>query len=143
MPAAKSKQPKAESLETVLAQAIKTKDQDLLSKVFQTTNESVIRRTVERLPQTAVLPLLSYTVERFQSNPSMALQLTTWIQASAPFRSLLSSSSLSFSVITAHLAFLMAVPDLPHALGPLYSVIQSRLAVYQNMLRLQGMTPHN
>jgi U3 small nucleolar RNA-associated protein 5 len=113
---------KVESIDAALIQALKTKDQDLLNRVFQTTNPVIVKRTVEKLPQNSVLPLLLFTVEKFQTNPSMANQLTIWIN----------------SVLTIHLAYLMSLPTLPKTLGPLYSVIESRLAVFQDLLRLQG-----
>jgi hypothetical protein len=42
-------------------------------------------------------------------------------------------------VLTIHLAYLMSLPTLPKTLGPLYSVIESRMAVFQDLLKLQGI----
>eukprot|EP01128_Nolandella_sp_AFSM9_P010249 TRINITY_DN704_c1_g2_i1.p1 TRINITY_DN704_c1_g2~~TRINITY_DN704_c1_g2_i1.p1 ORF type:complete len:635 (+),score=145.25 TRINITY_DN704_c1_g2_i1:115-1905(+) len=117
-----SQQPTVESLEKILNQALKTKDKDLLATVFQTTDVTIVSKTVQKLSPTYILPLLQVVVEKFQSSPATTSQLVLWINA----------------VVSTHLSYIVTIPNLSVTLAPLYSLIQSRLAVYQDVLKLKG-----
>lgn len=75
--------PAADSLENALQQALKTKDVERLNVILQGTDGKVVQKTVERLPHTAIVPLLQYAVERFQTHPNSAVFLTNWIHLCA------------------------------------------------------------
>lgn len=55
---AEGEQPRAESLSTVLIQALQSGDESLLEQCFAVGEQGVIKATVERLPSSKVLPFL-------------------------------------------------------------------------------------
>lgn len=110
------------SLAVVLQQALQANDDAQLELVLAHTDKAVIANTIARLPTTYVLPFLTKVVARFQSTPSRGLQLVHWIRA----------------LLSSHTGYLLTVPHLIASLETLYTIIDSRLAVYKKMVKLSG-----
>jgi len=105
-------------MDTVLLQALKTNDNTLMDSVLNNTNEEIIRKTIEKLPQSAVLPFLSYVVRKYFSDS----KVVPWVRL----------------VLISHTPYLITVPDLPEKISQLYSLIESQLNAFGDFVRLQG-----
>lgn len=114
--------PKADSLQQMLVQALRTQDRQLLEECLAVGDARVIQNTVQRLPPSFVLTLLKELVQRFQSRPGRGRALARWIRAMLMF----------------HMSYLMTVPSLADELGALYQMVDERLAHFKKLLRLQG-----
>ena len=111
------------SLATILTQALQAKDDAQLELVLSNSNEKgVVQATVARLPPQLVLPFVTRLVSRLQTKPSRAQQLLSWVRA----------------VLVQHTGFLLSQPALVANLEALYTVIDSRVAVYKKLLKLSG-----
>jgi len=111
------------SLATILTQALQAKDDAQLELVLSNSNEKgVVQATVARLPPQLVLPFVTRLVSRLQAKPSRAQQLLSWVRA----------------VLVQHTGFLLSQPALVANLEALYTVIDSRVAVYKKLLKLSG-----
>lgn len=76
-----NKLPKSDTVITVLLQALKTGDEELLGSCVSVTDERVIHSTVRLLPTRLVLQFLTLIIEKFQLHPKEAPQLIPWIKA--------------------------------------------------------------
>ena len=61
---------RADSLQSMLAQALTSDDRDLLETVLNTRDPQLIANTVRRLPPTHVLPCSRAVVSRFRAKPN-------------------------------------------------------------------------
>merc|ERR1711920_603607 len=107
---------------TVLEQALKTKDNDMLEYVLRVQDRKMIEATVERLPPTKVLTFLTKVVDKFEKRPSRGSVLCVWIR----------------TILMAHTSYLMTVPDLVESLSALYQTLEVRLRVFQDLWKLSG-----
>uniref|UniRef100_A0AAR2L8L3 WD repeat domain 43 n=1 Tax=Pygocentrus nattereri TaxID=42514 RepID=A0AAR2L8L3_PYGNA len=101
-----------DSFAVLLVQGLESKDEKILNKIFQTKKEILIKKTVARLPPTAVLPLLEEVRDKVH----------IWLKA----------------VLTQHTSYLSSLPDLVSQLGVLYHMIESRVKLYHQLTRLHG-----
>uniref|UniRef100_W5UCU5 WD repeat-containing protein 43 n=1 Tax=Ictalurus punctatus TaxID=7998 RepID=W5UCU5_ICTPU len=106
----------------LLVQGLESKDEKILNKIFQSRKEAMIKNTVARLPLSAVLPLVEELTRRLHGNPFTAILIMQWLKA----------------VLTQHTAYLSSLPDMVSQLGPLYHMIESRVKLYQQLMRLHG-----
>ncbi|XP_036449532.1 WD repeat-containing protein 43 [Colossoma macropomum] len=111
-----------DSFAVLLVQGLESKDEKILNKIFQTKKEALIKKTVARLPPTAVLPLLEELSRRLQGHPFAAILIVQWLKA----------------VLTQHTSYLSSLPDLVSQLGMLYHMIESRVKLYHQLTRLHG-----
>uniref|UniRef100_A0A3Q3W392 Small-subunit processome Utp12 domain-containing protein n=1 Tax=Mola mola TaxID=94237 RepID=A0A3Q3W392_MOLML len=95
----------------LLVQGLESSDANILNKVFQTRKEMVIKKTVARLPLSAVLPLLEE-----------AVLMVRWLKA----------------VLIHHTSYLASLPDLVTQLGLLYHMIESRVKMFHKLTKLHG-----
>mmetsp|Transcript_11679 Transcript_11679/g.37450 ORF Transcript_11679/g.37450 Transcript_11679/m.37450 type:complete len:743 (+) Transcript_11679:56-2284(+) len=112
----------AVSLGTVLEQALQSHDNKLIEVVIRNTDKKVVNATVGRLSSTRVLDFLNVLVEKFESKPSRGFSLLLWIKA----------------LLDQHAAYLVTVPNLAASLSGLYQIVESRISVFSQFLRLQG-----
>ncbi|KAM8833110.1 WD repeat-containing protein 43 [Synchiropus picturatus] len=125
--AAKGAQKEAPSLQTdnyavLLVQGLESGDASILNKVFQTRKDTVIKKTVARLPLPAVLPLVQALTQRLQGHPFTAVLIVRWLKA----------------VLMHHTSYLASLPDLVSQLGVLYHMIESRVKVFHKLTKLHG-----
>lgn len=114
--------PTGSSLRTVLTQALKTNDRELLERCFQTTELNDIRVTIERLSSQYVSILLQRLAERIHKRPGRTGNLITWVQWS----------------LVAHGAYLASQPEVMKKLRSLSQVLRERASGLQPLLRLKG-----
>jgi len=118
----KSEQPRVESMKNALIQAIKTQDNEQLSTLLHNTQINIVQKTVAGIPTNYVIPFLKFIISKFRSNPKFGLSLIIWMRA----------------VLIQHTSYLMTVPELVKLLAELYTTIDSRVSVLDDMLKLQG-----
>jgi U3 small nucleolar RNA-associated protein 5 len=112
----------ASSLGTVLTQALRTNDRDLLESCFEMNDLESVRSTIERLPSNLVSNLLQRLAERIHKRPGRAGNLMVWVQWA----------------IVSHGAHLAGQPDVVMRLGSLINVIRERANGLQPLLQLKG-----
>ena len=108
-------QPQADSLQTVLVQALHTSDNSLLEYCLSTSDLKVIQQTVDRLPAPTVITFLTKVIDKLQAAPNKTLSLVIWIK----------------EILTRHTVLLLNTPGLSKSLTLLYSNIESRLGVFR------------
>ncbi|XP_063354036.1 WD repeat-containing protein 43 [Pelmatolapia mariae] len=106
----------------LLVQGLESNDASILNKVFQTRKEMVIKKTVARLPLSAVLPLVEELTKRLQGHPFTAFLMVRWLKA----------------VLMHHTSYLASLPDLVTQLGVLYHMIESRVKMFHKLTKLHG-----
>ena len=114
--------PSAGSLTTVLTQALRTNDRDLLESCFQVTDLSSIRSTIQRLQPQLVSSLLQRLAERIYKRPGRTGTLMVWVQWS----------------MVAHGGYLATQPDIMRKLKSLAQVAHERAQGLQPLLHLKG-----
>ena len=114
--------PSGTSLGTVLTQALKTNDKNLLESCFQTTHHATIRSTVQRLQSHHVATLLERLAERMHRSPGRTSTLMIWVHWA----------------LVAHGGYLASQPELMKQLKSLSQVVRERASGLQPLLQLKG-----
>ncbi|KAF2470687.1 NUC189-domain-containing protein, partial [Lindgomyces ingoldianus] len=114
--------PSVSSLGTVLTQALRTNDQELLESCLRVIDVDTIYATVERLPSPLVGTLLQTLAERLHKKPGRAGMLMVWVQWS----------------LAAHGGYLASQPQLVKQLATLNKVLKERASGLQPLLSLKG-----
>jgi U3 small nucleolar RNA-associated protein 5 len=114
--------PSMNSLGTVLTQALRTNDHDLLESCLRNVDVDAIYATVERLPSPLVGNLLQRLAERLHKKPGRAGMLMVWVQWS----------------LAAHGGYLASQPQLVKQLSTLNKVLKERASGLQPLLSLKG-----
>lgn len=114
--------PSATSLGTVLTQALRTNDVDLLESCLQVSSLDSIRATVQRLHPSFAATLLQKLAERLHKRPGRAGSLMVWVQWT----------------IVAHGGYLATQPVAMKEIHTLYSVVKQRANGLQPLLALKG-----
>ena len=112
----------ANSLGTVLTQALRTNDNDLLESCLGLTDYAGVRATIERLPSHLATVLLLRLAERLHRRPGRAGNLMIWVQWS----------------LVAHGGYLASQPAAVAQLAVLRRVVRERADGLQPLLRLKG-----
>jgi U3 small nucleolar RNA-associated protein 5 len=112
----------ATSLSTVLAQALRTNDADLLESCFSVHDLESVRTTISRLDSSLVERLLHVLADKLHKRPGRANNLMVWVQWS----------------LVAHGGYLATRADLLTKLGALNRVIRERASGLQPLLTLKG-----
>ncbi|XP_072221139.1 WD repeat-containing protein 43 isoform X1 [Leuresthes tenuis] len=106
----------------LLVQGLESNDANILNKVLQTRKVAIIKKTVARLPLSAVLPLVEELTKRLQGHPHTAILMVWWLKA----------------VLMHHTSYLASLPDLVTQLGVLYHMIESRVKMFHKLTKLNG-----
>ncbi|KAK4235442.1 Dip2/Utp12 family-domain-containing protein [Achaetomium macrosporum] len=112
----------ATSLGTVLNQALRTDDADLLESCLQTTDVKIIENTINRMDSALAGTLLSKLSARMHRRPGRAFGLMRWMQWT----------------LVAHGGALVTQPDLVARLGELSRVLEERSRGLPSLLALKG-----
>ncbi|GAB1312658.1 Small subunit (SSU) processome component [Madurella fahalii] len=112
----------ATSLGTVLNQALRTDDADLLESCLQTTDVKIIENTINRMDSSLAGILLSKLSARMHRRPGRAFGLMRWMQWT----------------LVAHGGALVTQPDLVARLGELNRVLEERSRGLSSLLALKG-----
>jgi U3 small nucleolar RNA-associated protein 5 len=114
--------PSGASLGTVLNQALRTNDVQLLESCLHTSDVATIRATIQRLESPLAGTLLQKLAERLHRRPGRAGSLMAWVQWT----------------IIAHGGYLATQKDLIKKLAQLNKVIDERAKGLQSLLSLKG-----
>lgn len=114
--------PSSASLGTVLTQALRTDDTDLLESCLHTTDLATVRNTIQRLDSTLAGTLLTKLASRMHRRPGRAGSLMTWVQWT----------------LIAHGGALATQPGLTKKLGELHRVLEERSRGLNSLLTLKG-----
>lgn len=114
--------PSATSLGTVLAQALKTDDADLLESCLQISDTTVIRNTIQRLDSSLAGSLLTQIAARMHRRPGRAHNLMSFVQWT----------------LIAHGGALATQPDIQRRLAELNRVLEERSRGLNSLLALKG-----
>ncbi|KAI9155421.1 Small-subunit processome, Utp12 [Paramyrothecium foliicola] len=114
--------PAPQSLTTVLTQALRTDDTDLLESCLHTKDLPTIRNTIERLDSTLAGTLLNKIAARLYRRPGRAGVLMTWVQWT----------------LIAHGGALASQPKVIHGLNGLQKVLAERAKGLNSLLALKG-----
>lgn len=112
----------ATSLGTVLNQALRTDDSDLLESCLQTSDPKIITNTITRMDSALAGVLLSKLAARMHRRPGRAFGLMKWIQ----------------TTLVAHGGSLVAQPEVVARLGDLNRVLEERARGLPALLALKG-----
>ncbi|KAI1091448.1 NUC189-domain-containing protein [Rostrohypoxylon terebratum] len=114
--------PSLSSLGTVLSQALRTDDADLLESCLHTNDLTTIRNTIQRLDSTLAGTLLTKLASRMHRRPGRAGSLMTWVQWT----------------LVAHGGALATQPGLAKKLSELHRVLEERSRGLNSLLSLKG-----
>ncbi|EFY99351.1 Dip2/Utp12 family protein [Metarhizium robertsii] len=114
--------PSHQSLTTVLTQALKTDDTDLLESCLHTTDINTVRNTIERIDSSLAGILLNKLAARLYRRPGRAGNLMTWVQWT----------------LISHGGALASQPDVVHSLNGLQKVLAERAKGLNSLLALKG-----
>lgn len=114
--------PSATSLGTVLTQALKTDDADLLESCLQISDTTVIRNTIQRLDSSLAGSLLTQIAARMHRRPGRAHNLMSFVQWT----------------LIAHGGALATQPDIQRRLAELNRVLEERSRGLNSLLALKG-----
>lgn len=114
--------PTATSLGTVLAQALRTDDADLLESCLQITETAVIRNTIQRLDSSLAGALLTQIASRMHRRPGRAHNLMSFVQWT----------------LIAHGGALATQPDIQRRVAELNRVLEERSRGLNSLLALKG-----
>ncbi|KAL1842456.1 hypothetical protein VTJ49DRAFT_5193 [Mycothermus thermophilus] len=112
----------ATSLGTVLNQALRTDDNDLLESCLQTSDTKIIEATINRMDSALASVLLSKLAARMHRRPGRAFGLMRWMQWT----------------LVAHGGALVTQPDLVARLAELSRVLEERSRGLSSLLALKG-----
>jgi len=110
------------SLGTVLNQALRTDDSDLLESCLATSDQKIITNTINRMDSALAGVLLSKLAARMHRRPGRAFGLMKWMQLT----------------LIAHGGSLVTQPDLVNRLSELNRVLEERSKGLSSLLALKG-----
>lgn len=114
--------PSGMSLGTVLTQALRTNDNNLLEACLHTQDIHIVRNTIQRLDSQLAGVLLSRLAERLASRPGRYGNLIAWVQWTC----------------IAHGGAIAAQPDATAKVRTLYQVLGQRTRTLDSLLLLKG-----
>jgi U3 small nucleolar RNA-associated protein 5 len=114
--------PSSASLGTVLSQALRTDDADLLESCLHATDLITVRNTIQRLDSSLAGSLLTKLASRMHRRPGRAGSLMTWVQWT----------------LVAHGGALATQPGLVKQLSELNRVLEERSRGLSSLLALKG-----
>ena len=114
--------PAADSLVTLIDQALQSGDDALLEQCLSYGDLAVIETTAESLPSGRVLLLMKRLVAKFEKRPSRGILLTRWLSA----------------ILRHHMSLLVSMPDVSAQLAGLSQMLELRLASYSRLAALGG-----
>ena len=119
---ASTRAPKADSLATLLSQAISNEDKALLEKCLSVKNPKTILKTSRMLTPVDATQLIKILIQRLHASPQRATELSAWIK----------------SILIHHAGYLSGMGTCKESLSNLHQIIDSRLSSYQSLLSLSG-----
>ncbi|XP_029642688.1 WD repeat-containing protein 43 isoform X1 [Octopus sinensis] len=115
--------PLADSMAVLLTQGLTSEDRSILDNVLRKEHsEAIIQNTVRKLNIQAVIPLMN-ELSRRMSKPHLVLPIyVQWVKV----------------ILSIHTSYLMSFPDLIDSLSSLHRLLDTRVAMFSKLTRLQG-----
>jgi U3 small nucleolar RNA-associated protein 5 len=114
--------PSGISLSTVLTQALRTNDNNLLESCFHNTDTQIIRSTIQRMDSSLTGILIQKLAERLSSRPGRYGHLLVWVQW----------------ICVAHGGAIASQPEVVSKIKILYKVLNQRSKALDSLLLLKG-----
>lgn len=114
--------PTTDSMAILLTQALKFQEKKTLNYILQQRDEDMIRKTVEKIGYSAVIPLVNELMERLSGRAQGAITAMMWIK----------------KVLSVHMSYLMNSQSATNLLQPLIDVLTNREQMHTKLCRLQG-----
>ncbi|GAB1601276.1 WD repeat-containing protein 43-like [Argonauta hians] len=115
--------PMADSMAVLLTQGLTSSDRSILDNVLHKEHsEAIIQNTVRKLNMSSVVPLIRELSRRMGGSSYMCSRYAQWVKV----------------VLSIHTSYLMSFPDLVESLGSLHRLMNSRVAMFSKLTRLQG-----
>jgi molecular chaperone GrpE (heat shock protein) len=114
--------PSADSLVTLLDQALQSNDTSLLEQCLACNNIDIIETTIRKLSTQRILILLKTLVNKFERRPTRGILITHWISC----------------ILKHHLSYLITVPDLSNQLASLSQILEQRVHSFSKLTSLAG-----
>ena len=115
-------QPKADSLAVLLSQAISNEDNALLERCLSVKSPKTVSKTARQLSPGDATTLVRMLVQKLQSSPRRAAELTAWIKAA----------------IVHHAGYFSGTGACKESFSSLHQIIDSRLSSYNSLVSLNG-----
>ncbi|XP_076665868.1 WD repeat-containing protein 43 [Andrena cerasifolii] len=106
----------------LLIQGLNSKDKTILSSIFLTKNESIIRNTIAKLPVQAIGPLLKELTILLQGKTYASKVAIKWLEA----------------LLMTHAGHFLSQADLMESFGPILSLIDAKLSLLPEVSKLKG-----
>ena len=115
-------QPKADSLAVLLSQALSNEDNALLERCLSVKSAKTISKTALQLSPGDATVLVRMLVQKLQSSPRRAAELTTWMKA----------------VLMHHAGYFSGTGACKESFSSLHQIIDARLSSYSSLVSLRG-----
>eukprot|EP01125_Pyxidicula_operculata_P017442 TRINITY_DN610_c1_g1_i4.p2 TRINITY_DN610_c1_g1~~TRINITY_DN610_c1_g1_i4.p2 ORF type:complete len:650 (-),score=215.59 TRINITY_DN610_c1_g1_i4:422-2371(-) len=115
-------QDKLDTVEKVLVQALRSRDDDLLDSVIKNSSTEVVKKTVENLEPAFTLQFIQALTRRFEEDPAKAAGSVRWIQ----------------ECIQRNAAYLAGLNKLPPFLNKFYRLLNARVTYLPDLIQLEG-----
>ena len=114
--------PKADSLATLLSQALVADDRVLIERCLNVSDPSTVSNTVARLQPGTAIKLLTASLDRMRTKPSRGEQLARWMR----------------TVLLHHAAFIASSAKAQRAVLELMQTVEAHVAMQRPLLALMG-----
>lgn len=114
-----SSQPRVESVDSVLLQSIKSNNVLMLKKILATTNEDIIKKSIEKLPQNMVLNFLKMALLSYYKDKEISI---LWIRI----------------LLSHHMGYLLTVPGLLDIIAPFFMIVKNQYRHYNDLVKLDN-----
>ncbi len=115
-------QPKADSLAVLLSQALSNEDNALLERCLSVKSTKTISKTARQLSPGDATTLVRMLVQKLQSSPRRAAELTAWMKA----------------VLVHHAGYFSGTGACKESFSSLHQIIDARLSSYSSLVSLSG-----
>ncbi len=115
-------QPKADSLAVLLSQALSNEDNALLERCLSVKSAKTVSKTARQLSPGDATTLVRMLVQKLQSSPRRAAELTTWMKA----------------VLVHHAGYFSGTGACKESFSSLQQIIDARLSSYSSLVSLSG-----
>ncbi|XP_076631945.1 WD repeat-containing protein 43 [Colletes latitarsis] len=106
----------------LLIQGLNSKDKTILTNIFLTRNESIIRNSIAKLPIQAIGPLLKELTILLQGKTYASKVAVRWLEA----------------LLMTHAGHFLSQADLMQSFGAILSLIDAKLALLSELSKLKG-----
>jgi len=112
-------QPRVESVDSILLQAIKSNNSQMLKTILSASSEEIITKSIEKLPQNMVLNFLKMALVSYYKDKEISI---AWIRV----------------LLSHHMGYLLTVPGLLDIISPFLMIVKNQYRHYNDFLKLDN-----